>query len=510
MAKKKEGRGPENIHRNSIECDLDDGYKSPIKSVRDISVNNIKSLISGSRYIQSLIILTLIGLFLRFYDLGFNSLWLDEASTYTISIKSFADIWQTTANGEFNPPLFYWIEHVMLMLGNNEIILRFIPAVLGVLTIPLFYLIGKEFLDRNTGIIAAAACAFSPFLIFYSQEARAYIMMLFFVGVATLYFLKAMKSAKFVHWLIFGIFSALAFWSHFYAFVMIASLILYALIEWAPHIKTEFNNLKQLIFGIIVFVILSLPLILVTLQLLIIRTASAPTYGIQGMDIVLETFVQISGMNEIVTFIIVALFIIGCISAYRIEKGKGIFLVLITVLTFIVSFVLSFKMPMLPRYLIFLTIVLFLGVAVTYKSVYSLWSTKAVIYGFIVVLFLLSAPILAGYYSGYSKEDWRGFGATLQQKAQPGSIIVSVPGYISQPLDYYYSSKNGKTSEYGASTAADLDEIISKNSNSTIYFVVTGDISAADPKGDAVAWLKSNTTLIGTDATQAIYLFTKS
>jgi 4-amino-4-deoxy-L-arabinose transferase-like glycosyltransferase len=511
MAKKKEGReSGKKLRGFTGECDLDWGYESPIKTFHDITLNNIQSLIIASRYVQALIALTVIGIFLRFYNLGFNSLWLDEASTYTISVKSFADIWQVTASGEFNPPLFYWVEHVMLMFGNIEVILRFIPALLGVLTIPLFYLIGKEFLDRNAGIIAAAACTVSPFLIYYSQEARAYMMMLFFVALATIFFLRAMKSGSLIHWVLFGVFSALAFWSHFYAFVMIAALVLCALIEWAPRIRTELTNLKMLVAGIIVFVVLSAPLIIVTLQLFVLRTSSAPTYGIQGLGIIFETFIQVAGMNEIAMFLLVALFIVGIIQAFRIGKNKGIFLVLITVLTFVISYILSFKMPMLPRYLIFLSIVLFLGIAVSYRLVYSLWNTRAVVYGFIIVFFVISAPVLTGYYSGYSKEDWRGFSATLQQKTMPGDIVISVPGYIAQPLDYYYSSAKAQTKESGATTAADLENISYENGNRTIYYVVTGDISAADPNGDAIAWLKNNTQLVGTDATQSIYLFTKS
>ncbi|MFY9749290.1 MAG: glycosyltransferase family 39 protein [Methanoregula sp.] len=510
MAKKKEGREAGKKQGFTGECDLDGGYESSIKTFHDITLKNIQSLVTASRYIQTLIVLTVIGIFLRFYNLGFNSLWLDEASTYTISVKSFADIWQVTASGEFNPPLFYWIEHVMLMLGNNEVILRFIPALLGVLTIPLFYLIGKEFLDRNAGIIAAAACTVSPFLIYYSQEARAYMMMLFFVALATIFFLKAMKSGSLIHWILFGIFSALAFWSHFYAFVMIAALVLYALIEWAPRIRTELANLKMLVAGVGVFVLLSLPLIIVTLQLFVLRTSSAPTYGIQGLGIITETFSQISGMNDIAMYLLVALFVVGIIQAFRIGKNKGIFLVLITVLTFVISYILSFKMPMLPRYLIFLSIVFFLGIAVSYRVVYSLWNTRAVVYGFIILLFVISAPVLAGYYSGFSKEDWRGFSATLQQKTLPGDVVISVPGYISQPLDYYYSSTKAQTKEYGATTAADLDRVTTESGNHTIYYVVTGDISAADPAGDAVQWLKNNTTYVGSDATQLIYLFTRS
>ncbi len=510
MAKKKEGRESGKKQDFTGECDLDGGFVSPIKTVRDLSLKNIQSLVTASRYFQSLIVLMVIGLFLRFYNLGFNSLWLDETSTYTISVKSFAGIWQVTASGEFNPPLFYWAEHVMLMLGNNEVILRFIPALLGVLTIPLFYLIGKEFLDRNAGIIAAAACTVSPFLIYYSQEARAYMMMLFFVALATIFFLRAMKSGSLIHWILFGVFSALAFWSHFYAFVMIAALVLYALIEWAPRIRTELANLRMLVAGIIVFVVLSLPLIIVTLQLFVLRTSSAPTYGIQGLGIILETFIQVAGMNDIAMYLLVALFIVGIIQAFRIGKNKGIFLVLITVLTFVISYILSFKMPMLPRYLIFLSIVFFLGIAVSYRVVYSLWNTRAVVYGFIILLFVISAPVLAGYYSGFSKEDWRGFSATLQQKTLPGDVVISVPGYISQPLDYYYSSTKAQTKEYGATTAADLDRVTTESGNHTIYYVVTGDISAADPAGDAVQWLKNNTTYVGSDATQLIYLFTRS
>jgi 4-amino-4-deoxy-L-arabinose transferase-like glycosyltransferase len=510
MAKKGPGREPKNIRDRGEECDLDEGYKSPLGTFRDLSVANIRSVVAGSRYIQALILLTLGGLFLRFYDLGFNSLWLDEASTYTISVKSFADIWQVTAGGEFNPPLFYWVEHVMLMLGNNEVILRFVPALLGVLAIPLFYLIGKEFLDRNAGLIAASACAFSPFLIYYSQEARAYMMMLFFVALATLFFLKAMKSGSLLHWVLFGLFSALAFWSHFYALVMIGALVLFALIEWAPRIRTELGNLKMLVAAGVVFAILTLPLIIVTLQLFVLRTSSAPTYGIQGLDIIFETFVQVAGMNLYIAFLLVAFFVIGIIQAFRIEKGKGIFLVLITVLTFVISYVLSFKMPMLPRYLIFLSIVFFLGIAVSYRAIYSLWNTRAAVYGFIVVLLVISAPVLAGYYSSYSKEDWRGFSAALEQKVQPGDVVVSVPGYVDQPLDYYYSSVKTQTTEYGATTAADLDRILAESGNHTTYYVVTGDISAADTNGDALQWLKNNTTYAGSDATGEVYLFTRS
>jgi hypothetical protein len=75
----------------------------------------------------------------------------------------------------------------MLSFGNNEFILRFIPAVLGSLSVPLAYFFGKEVRDAKTGVLSAALLAFSPFAIFYSQEAYSYSTVLFvflFGGIA--------------------------------------------------------------------------------------------------------------------------------------------------------------------------------------------------------------------------------------------------------------------------------------------------------------------------------------
>ena len=289
---------------------------------------------------------------------------------------------------------------------------------------------------------------------------------------------------------------------------MIAALFFFALIELVPRIRADIRNLKTLVLGGVVFVILSLPLLLLSVPLFASRTASAPTYGIQGLGIIVETFYEISGSVDLVMFLLVALFIIGIVQSFIINKNKGAFLVLLTVITVIISYYLSFKMPELPRYLIFLSIVFFLGIAVSYRFFYSLWRSKAVVSGFIIILFVISAPMLSVYYSGYSKPDWRGFSEALQEKISPGDAVVSVPGYISQPLDYYFSSAQTNTKEYGATTSQDLEKIYSQKGNSTMYFVMTDDISAADPNGDAMAWLKNNTNYVGQDT--GIYLFTST
>jgi 4-amino-4-deoxy-L-arabinose transferase-like glycosyltransferase len=505
MGKKREDRGKEKKARDDGGGNLDREYSTPVRSFHDLTIGNIRETLFQSRYLQLLLSLTLIGAFLRLYNLGYNSLWLDEVSTLNIAVKSIPDIWQAMTAGEFNPPLFYWVEHVMLIFGNSEVVLRFIPAVLGILTIPLIYLVGREFVDRNVGIIAAAAFAFSPFLIYYSQEARAYSMMLFFVTFSMVFYFRALKNNNIKDWALFGILSALAFWSHFYALVVIGALILYALYELVPKIRGNLSVAKPFVAAGVLFGIICLPLILVTIQLFAKRTASAPTFGIQGPDLIIATFEQISG-SEVAMYLLLLLFIAGIVQAFLLNKNKGIFLVTLTVLTFVISNFLSYRIPMQPRYLIFLTIVFFIAIALSHKLLLTLVNSRGLVYGFIVLLVVINTPMLAGYYSGFTKEDWRGFATELQQVTRDGDFVAVVPGYVSQPLDYYYSNTTDHTIELPAYTAEDLKAIQARKNNNTIFFVVTGDIGAANPEGDAVAWLSNNTKSLKENT--GIYLLT--
>jgi hypothetical protein len=319
------------------------------------------------------------------------------------------------------------------------------------------------------------------------------------------FYFRALKSNDLANWALFGILSALAFWTHFYALVIIGALILYAFYELLPKIKNSINAVKPLVTSCVIFGLICLPLIIVTIQLFAKRTASAPTYGIQGPDIIIATFAQISG-SEAAMYLLLLLFIAGIVQAFILDKNKGIFLVTITVLTFVISNFLSYRIPMQPRYLIFLAIVYFIAIALSCRLLYPLVNSRGVVYGFIAILVVMNALMLVGYYSGFVKEDWRGFAGGLQQMTEQGDFVVIVPGYVSQPLDYYYSNTSDQTIEFSAYTANDLKAINAQKNNNTLFYVVTGDISAANPEGDAAEWLQQNTKSLGQNT--GIFLLT--
>jgi mannosyltransferase len=486
------------------EGDLDSGFDAGIHTWQDISLQKIWQAVQHSRYVQIVIALTLIGLFLRFYQITFNSIWLDEAATYAFSKPSFLEIWSITASGEVNPPLFHWIEHIMLYFGNNEFILRFVPAILGTFTIPLFFLAGKEFLDKNCGIIIAALITISPFHIFYSQEARAYSTMLFFISIAIIFYFKAIRSNAWKSWFFFGLFSSLAFWAHFYAFIPVVSLVFMALVMNASKIKDEVRYSIPMIIGAMVFLMVSLPLILVAIGQFLIRTSSAPTYGIQGPEIVTETLRQISGYNAIILIIYLTLFVIGIFTLFRIDRSKAYLIIAMIVFPLVISWALSYRMPMIPRYLITILPFYFIGIASSYLPIVSLVKSKRVIYLLMIVIIVINIPVLVPYYQNPTKDDWRGFSGMIREVARPGDIIVLMPDYNHQPFDYYYQNVTAGTLEYGANTVQRLEEIYKLKGGHRIFYVVTADINAVDPQGKTLEWLTSHTKTVGRDT--GIYL----
>ncbi len=461
--------------------------------------------VRSSRHLQTLIGLTIVGLFLRFYNLSGNSLWLDEASTLTFARQSLAGIWESTAGGEFNPPLFYWLEHGMLAFGESEFVLRFLPALLGVLTIPVVYFIGKEFKNRDVGLIAAALLTFSPFHIFYSQEARAYAPMLFFFSLALLFYMRANRSNDIRSWVLFGVFSAVAFWMHFYAIVPVAVLILHALVTRAPDLRRDPLSTKNVALGLATFVVVTLPLLIVTANLFLVRTSSAPTFGMQGFDVIYQTLLQVSGFSDLILVAFGILFLVGIAFTWREDRNGALLLVFMMALPLVASLALSSRMPMIPRYLIYLLPVYFVGVASTYPALSSLVRDKRAIYIAIAAAVLISTPFISTYYTTPQKNDWRGFSTELGGITGEGDLIVMLPPYMTQPLDYYYSNTTDGTLELGANTGDDLTAIREQYPDRRAFYVVTSDILAVDPTGDALGWLDKNAEFAGQH--MGIYLF---
>jgi 4-amino-4-deoxy-L-arabinose transferase-like glycosyltransferase len=496
--KRAKGAGP-----GESTCDLegpgaappaDAGWASPVDLVR------------RSRYLQVLIALTATGAFLRLFQLGTASLWLDEASTLTFARQSLAQIWGSLSAGEFNPPLFYWMEHAMLVFGEGEAVLRLIPAILGILTIPVFYLIGTEVLDRNTGILASALLAFSPFQIYYSQEARAYAPMLFFFSLAFYFFLRLLRSWGRRDAVLFGIFSAVAFWTHFYAFVPVLALFIFAIGVKAREMVRDLRSAIPLGISILAFVVLSLPLIYYAVQLFGQRTSGGPAFGIQGTGTITQTLVQISGFSEILAWTYLALFILGVAWLFLRDRSRALLFAFSLAFPLVLSVFLSYRMPMVPRYLIYLLAAFFPAVALSLRPACSLLRSRNLVYGALILALVVNLPVLYPYYTTPQKDDWRGASRELAALASPGDLVIVLPAYVHQPLNYYYQNETAGTLEFGLYKLDDIQQVVTTHPGHTTWFVVTPDILSTDPQGLVLAWLNQHARQVWSAQNGGIFL----
>jgi mannosyltransferase len=131
------------------------------------------------------IVITLIGGWLRVFLLDKNGLWLDEAFSVWLANHSVVDMLQLTAKIDQHPPLYYLLLHYWMALkGDTPYYARLLSALFGAGTIPIIYLIGKRMSDVVVGLAAAVFLALSPFNIYFAQETRMYTFLMFNAAVA--------------------------------------------------------------------------------------------------------------------------------------------------------------------------------------------------------------------------------------------------------------------------------------------------------------------------------------
>jgi 4-amino-4-deoxy-L-arabinose transferase-like glycosyltransferase len=141
-----------------------------------------------SRALLVLLAIMLLGAVLRFYGLGFQSLWSDELASWDISTRETISQVIGGVRGDDHPPLYFLIlRFAQWIFGDSEWALRLPSAFAGWLCIPAIYLLGKRLYSEREGIVAALFLAVFWAPIYFSQEARVYSMLIL-LSILTSYF----------------------------------------------------------------------------------------------------------------------------------------------------------------------------------------------------------------------------------------------------------------------------------------------------------------------------------
>lgn len=214
--------------------------KSPILS--DV---NIAPRVPVVRVLLIVLLLTIISAAIRFYKLGEWSFWVDEMFTLKDALDPARGF-----HGMTYPLSYILIGASMHHFGVSEWAARLVPAIFGIATPAMVYLLSRKQFGEVPSIIAAALIAISPWHLYWSQMARFYTMTVFFSTASILMLHKAFEENKKWYAAAAGVLMVLATLSHYSALLTFIASIVYVatlkLLKWPK--PAGFNRMNLLIY----------------------------------------------------------------------------------------------------------------------------------------------------------------------------------------------------------------------------------------------------------------------
>jgi len=423
-----------------------------------------------------------VAIILRFFNLGLQSLWYDEIVTLQISSHTFLEIWGYMMGGEYNPPLFYWVAHYALpILGGSEFGLRFVPMIFGILAIIPTYYLGKRIGGMWTGMGAAWMMTLSSYAIFYSQEARTYSLVLLLMTAGLYFYLGALETNRTRDWALAVLLFVLSVWAHFYVMVFLA--VAFAgtpLILGKPLNRNVLTWWAMIGFG-------SLPIIGTAAGLAVLRATTNVPWGYQGLDVLVESYIEAAGAFFPVSIIFIALIVFSLVGK---PDRRKVFLLAYSFIPLLIGIPVSYYISIVPRYFIEMSAPLYIIIADGWEPFSDLsgfgaylkkmrpirWKQARQV-GAVLFLGLISLNLvtLPNYYAFSAKDDWRDFAKDVGNVTAPGDAVVSVPGYrVDAEMWYYYDNRSDGTFVYPAYNISEVKEAC-RHTDGTCWVILTPD-----------------------------------
>jgi len=413
--------------------------------------------------------IVLLGLLLRIYDLGRESLWVDEVASYGFSKLAVSQFFKADYTDYTLPPLYYIILHMWTnIFGNSEFLMRLPSAFFGIVSIYLIYKVAGQIFDDEVGLLSSLFLALSVFHINYSQEARMYSLMTVLVLLSYYFFLKLVAEYNINNSVGYITATTLLIYTHYYGFFTILAQNIYVgILLLKSKDKSKIDVRKWI----------SLQFLLILLYLPWITALIEGVNKIQGgfwipepnlLELV-KTFYIFSGSSLLILlFSISSLFAIFKIQRLNLNVSKDSkqYLLLTWLLSpIIIPLIISkFTQPFYHfKYTIAASLAFYILVAAGVKNLRSR-NIKLIVISLIVLFSLMN---VAGYYSEINKERWRNAANLIDSNAQAGDLLLFNAGNTRGSYDYY-SKRDDLVKKRFPEKTRDVDDINIKNLASII------------------------------------------
>lgn len=382
--------------------------------------------------------LTAVGLLLRLLFLG-KSFW--EAEGESIAIvhgNQAAGTWSAFGHvlwaREFNMALYYVLLRVWLHLGNSEFFIRLLSVIPGVATIAVVYALGKRLCGHKVALTAALLLTIHGTHVAYSQEARSYALLVLLCTVSYLCFVLAIETSAVKYWLLYILFSALAVYAHFFAFLMLPAQL--AALLWLPRAQIPW---KRLLSSMAAIALLIAPAAMFILTKNVGQLSEIhSTWG--RLPNLISTFAGTGAAVPVCLvlwgFALWSWVRSGMISSRSQTAWHRALLMNWLALPVLLALLACLKKPILEtRYLLFCVSASVIVAAWGLFEIPGHWRLSVavitVILSFTGVIYTYAKP----------KDDWRGASKYVLSHAQSGDVVTVVPPASRWTFDYYLNRR---------------------------------------------------------------------
>lgn len=401
--------------------------------------------------------LFLLALRITLYQLGAQSLWLDEGTTqaYVTGHKLLRLLRDLVDPTQAYPLYHLLLKVVVRALGDGEIALRLPSAVAGALAVPALYLLGAELRGRTVGLAAATLLLMAPWGIYQAQNAKAYSLALLVMILAALLLARALRFGTRASWLQFGLLALLSLFVHRFLALSLLGCAAY----WAI-IQPRARRWPALIATIIVMAVV-VGAIVGSLRY---QQAQQQFNGTGPVDALGRTFAQFavgqfSGAVPRRWLIVFGVLMVLGIVRWAIDlfdrrnelqqRRNALLLLFVGGIPLLLLLVLLSLQPLYePRYFIavypFWLLLLGWSVALPIGAIHYERRMLLVLPGFALFAAALMVEQRAlvqpehGIFSGAPiKEDYRGAVQRLAEHVHPDDLVLIHPGSLRPLYDYY-------------------------------------------------------------------------
>jgi mannosyltransferase len=166
-------------------------------------------------------------LFLLLFRIDRNSLWLDEVMSLSAATATWERMAAFFVALPEQHPLYYLLLRGWLTLGTSELVLRSFSGIFALGSLWLLYVLATRLFDVTIARISAVLLCFSPFYLYFGQEARMYTLVGFLTLLHSLLFLDWLDRPDGKRLLAYAGVATLGVYTHFFFIFVLAAHLLF-------------------------------------------------------------------------------------------------------------------------------------------------------------------------------------------------------------------------------------------------------------------------------------------